>query len=110
MTKYQIFILLISFLYINNFSYDGCFENNTIKENCHKKTDSNSGNFCCHLNYTSKENKKSYALCTKISKDQKDKIKDLIRELISNGAIVKSLDCKSSYLELGLLIIIILLF
>ena len=49
-------------------------------------------------------------MCTKISKDKKDKIEDVIEELKNNGADIKSLDCKSSYLELGLLIIIFILF
>ena len=97
-------------LYINNSTDDGCFENTTIKENCHSKTDSNSGNYCCFLNYKSQENEKEYAFCTNLSKDKKDKIGDVMKELISNGVYVKSLDCKSSYLELGLLIILFLLF
>lgn len=110
MIKYQIIILLISFLYINNSSEDDCFEMDPSKKKvCHDKTVSNSGYYCCYIKYKSKGNGQTYTLCSELSSEEKKDIDKAIEELESEGADVKNFDCKSSYLELGLLSIIFLL-
>ena len=74
---------------------------------CHDKTEANSGFFCCYLKSTYNGN--TATECMEFTKEEKDNIKKTIEELESFGGEVKSLDCKSSFIELGLFSLIFLL-
>ena len=48
--------------------------------------------------------------CIELSKEEKENIKEAIKEAEKGGADIKSLDCKSSFIEFGLLSLMLLLF
>ena len=102
---YQILILLISLLYIYS---ESCEEINVSKKStCHDKTVESSGEFCCYIK--SKYNGETATGCISLLKENKDNIKDFIKEMEKQGGKVKSLDCKSSFIEVGLFSLIFLL-
>ena len=102
---YQILILLVSLLYIYS---DNCEEENvSTKSKCHDKTEENSGKFCCYIKYKYDGDTKTG--CISLSKENKENIKDTIKEMETSGGKVKSLDCKSSFIEFGLFSLIFLL-
>ena len=99
---YQIIILLVSLLYIYT-STDYCDiddGNVSKKSTCHDRTIESSGDYCCYLKY--KYNGETYSICSLLDKEEKENIKDTINDYKSQGTDVKSLDCKSSFIELGL--------
>ena len=68
---------------------------------------------CCHLRYTV-DSKNYYAdvyTCTYITQNQYDNIKDTVKEYERvNDVVDVEIDCKSYYLQLGLLSILLFLF
>ena len=102
---YQILILLVSLLYIYS---NSCEEENVSKKStCHDRIVESSGKFCCFFKYKYDGDTKSG--CFLVSKEEKENIKDYIKELEKSGGKVKSLDCKSSFIEFGLFSLIFLL-
>jgi len=106
---YQIIILLVSLLYINSSSEPDCDDENVSKKSvCHDQTVANSGYYCCY--YKSKYNEETETGCTSLSQAQKNDIDKTIDEIEKKeGITIKSLDCKSSFIELGLFSLILLL-
>jgi len=104
---YLLIILLVSLINIQ-YSSSACIEANPSgKSTCHDKTVANSGSYCCY--YKAKANGETATACIELTKDQKDNIKDYIKQLEKSGGSVKSLDCKSSFIQFGLFSLIILL-
>ena len=104
---FHLVILLVSLL-INQCSAATCLELNPSKKStCHDKTVANSGKYCCY--YKAKANGVTGTTCFELTKDQKENIKDYIDQVEKAGVSVKSLDCKSSFIEFGLLSLIFLL-
>jgi hypothetical protein len=104
---YRLVILLVSLINILC-TPTTCIEANPSKKStCHDKTVANSGEYCCY--YKAKANGVTGTSCFELTKDQKDKIKDFIKEIEKTGVKVKSLDCKSSFMQLGLFSLIFLL-
>ena len=104
---FHLVILLVSLL-INQCSAANCPEANPSKKStCHDKTVANSGSYCCY--YKAKANGETGSICLELTKDQKENIKDYIDQVEKSGVSVKSLDCKSSFIEFGLLSLIFLL-
>lgn len=108
MKIYQIIILLISIVYI--YSGSCVKENPSKKSECHdlyteeqKKTGS-----CCYLK--AKADGETVTVCMPLTNEQKNNIKDYIKDLEKGGGDVKSLDCKASYLSIGLFSLILILF
>ena len=104
---FHLVILLVSLL-INQCSAATCHEVNPSKKStCHDKTVANSGSYCCY--YKAKANGETATMCIELLKEQKEKIDDYIGQVETAGVSVKSLDCKSSFIEFGLLSLIFLL-
>lgn len=106
---YQLVVLLVSLLYIYS-SEDNCYEEDVSKKSkCHDKTVKDSGYYCCYIK--SKDNDGTYAGCIELSKEEKNDIKKYIEEIESEEGEgdIQSLDCKSSFIELGLFSLIFLL-
>ena len=104
---FHLVILLVSLL-INQCSAATCHEVNPSKKStCHDKTVANSGTYCCY--YKAKANGETGTMCIELLKEQKEKIDDYIDKMEETGVSVKSLDCKSSFIEFGLLSLIFLL-
>lgn len=106
---YQLFILLVS-LYI--YSSNDCEQEDVSKKSvCHDKTVKDSGKYCCFIK--AKANGKTSSACVSLTKEEKENIKKTIEEWEKaadvSGAKIKSLDCKSSFIELGLISLIFLL-
>jgi hypothetical protein len=103
----QLIILLISILYI--YSSDICFEDDvSSKSTCHDQTDESADLYCCYIK--AKYDGETDTGCIPLSKAQKDDIGSYIKNMEkANNADVKSLDCKSSFMELGLFSLIFLL-
>ena len=105
---FPIIILLISLLCVYSASDPSCEDENVSKKSiCHDQTQKNSGYFCCY--YKSIYQGKTVTGCTELKQSQKDNIEKTIEEFNSNGDDIKSLDCKSSFIELGLFSLIFLL-
>ena len=104
----QLIILLISILYIYS-SSENCFEEDVkSKSTCHDQTDESAGFYCCYLK--AKFDGETGTGCIPLSKAQKDDIGSYIKNMEkASDADVKSLDCKSSFMELGLFSLIFLL-
>jgi hypothetical protein len=104
---YYLAILLVLLLNIQ-LSVSVCVQANpTKKSTCHDRTPAYA-DFCCY--YKVKASGVTVTSCLELTKDQKDKIKDTIDELEKTGGVdVKSLDCKSSFMQLGLFSLIFLL-
>jgi hypothetical protein len=49
-------------------------------------------------------------MCSELSKEDKENIKEVIKEAEKEDVDIKSLDCKSSFIEFGLLSLMLLLF
>jgi hypothetical protein len=104
---FPIIIFLISVWYIYSSSDPLCEGENVSKRNiCHDQTQENSGFFCCY--YKSTYNGDTATGCTELTKSQKENIKKTIEDLESKGVDIKSLDCKTSFIELGLFSLIFL--
>jgi hypothetical protein len=104
---YRLVILLVSLINILC-TPTTCIEANPSKKStCHDKTVANSGEYCCY--YKAKANGVTGTTCFELTKDQKENIKDYIDMVEKAGVSVKSLDCKSSFIEFGLLSLIFLL-
>ena len=104
---YHLICLLVLLLNIQ-YSSPICAEANPSgKSTCHDKTVANSGSYCCY--YKAKANGATGTVCLELTKEQKDNIKDYIKQIEKAGADVKSLDCKSSFIQFGLFSLIILL-
>lgn len=103
----QLIILLISILYI--YSVSDCSEDDvSSKSTCHDQTDESAGFYCCY--YKVKYDGNTGTGCTILTKAQKDDIGSYIKNLEKQSeSDVKSLDCKSSFMELGLFSLIFLL-
>jgi len=108
MNKIYHLVILLVFLLNIQLSASTCVEANPSKKStCHDKTVANSGSYCCY--YKAKASGVSGTSCIELTKDQKDNIKDFIKEFEKSGVDVKSLDCKSSFIEFGLFSLIFLL-
>ena len=103
---FHLVILLVSLL-INQCSAACPEVNPSKKSTCHDKTVANSGSYCCY--YKAKANGETATMCIELLKEQKEKIDDYIGQVEKAGVSVKSLDCKSSFIEFGLLSLIFLL-
>lgn len=103
----QLIILLISILYI--YSSGICLEEDvSSKSTCHDQTDESADLYCCYLK--AKFDGETGTGCIPLSKAQKDDIGSYIKNMEkASDADVKSLDCKSSFMELGLFSLIFLL-
>ena len=101
-------ILLVSLLNIQ-YSNSACIELNPSKaSNCHDKTVSNSGTYCCY--YKVKALVATADSCLELTQQEKDNIDDTIKNLEKTTSVtVDSLDCKSSFIEFGLFSLIFLL-
>ena len=105
---YQTIIFLVTVLFIHS-SDDNCYELNPSKKStCHDKTVANSDYYCCYLKQ--KYLGETITSCTELSKEDKENIKEVIKEAEKNDVDIKSLDCKSSIIEFGLLSLMLLLF
>ena len=106
---YQIIILLVSLLYINSSTDPYCEDENVSKKSiCHDQTVANSGEYCCYIK--GKYKGETYTGCTSLSQAQKNDIDKTIDEIEDDdGGSITSLDCKSSFIELGLFSLIFLL-
>ena len=105
---YQTIILLISLLFIHS-ETDNCYQLDPSKKStCHDKTVKDSGNYCCYLKQKFDGN--TITSCVELSKEEKENIKEAIKAAEKNDIKIKTLDCKSSFLEFGLLSLIFLLF
>ena len=105
---YQTIIFLVSLLFIHS-SEDKCYEiNPSNKSTCHDKTVANSDIYCCYLKQ--KFLGETVTTCIELSKEEKENIKEAIKEAEKGGADIKSLDCKSSFIEFCLLSLMLLLF
>ena len=103
---YYLAILLVLLLNIQ-LSVSVCIETNPSKKSiCHDKTPAYA-DFCCY--YKVKISGVTVSSCLELTKDQKDKINDFIKEIEKTGVKVKSLDCKSSFIQFGLFSLIFLL-
>jgi hypothetical protein len=103
---YYLAILLVLLLNIQ-LSVSVCVQANpTKKSTCHDRTPAYA-DFCCY--YKVKASGVTVTSCLELTKDQKDKIKDFIKEIEKTGVKVKSLDCKSSFIQFGLFSLIFLL-
>ncbi len=104
---YQIIILLVSLLYINSSSDCNDIENPSRTE-CRTYTSADDGEYCCY--YKVKYQGNTYTRCLLLDKTEKDDINKFIDQLEKEDDVsVKSLDCKSSFIELGLFSLIFLL-
>ena len=103
----QLIILLISILYI--YSSGICLEEDvSSKSTCHDQTNESADLYCCYLK--AKFDGETGTGCIPLSKAQKDDIGSYIKNMEkTSDADVKSLDCKSSFMELGLFSLIFLL-
>ena len=103
----QLIILLISILYI--YSSGICLEEDvSSKSTCHDQTNESADLYCCYLK--AKFDGETGTGCIPLSKAQKDDIGSYIKNMEkASDADVKSLDCKSSFMELGLFSLIFLL-
>jgi hypothetical protein len=105
---YQTIIFLVTVLFIHS-SDDNCYELNPSKKStCHDKTVANSGYYCCY--FKQKFLGETFEMCSELSKEDKENIKEVIKEAEKNDVDIKSLDCKSSIIEFGLLSLMLLLF
>ena len=77
-------------------------------KDCKDLETDDSEDYCCYAKGKDK-NKQSLSGCVTVKKENYNKIKDFIKSLEDDGYEVKKLDCNSSYLELGVLSIILLL-
>lgn len=106
---YQTIIFLVSLLFIHSTSENSCTQlNPSNKSTCHDKTVANSDIYCCYLKQ--KFLGETVTTCIELSKEEKENIKEAIKEAEKGGADIKSLDCKSSFIEFGLLSLMLLLF
>lgn len=106
---YQTIIFLVSLLFIHSTSEDSCSQLNPSKKStCHDKTVANSDYYCCYLKQ--KYLGETITSCTELSKEDKENIKEVIKEAEKEGLDIKSFDCKSSFIEFGLLSLMLLLF
>ena len=108
---YQIIILLVSLLYINSSSEPECDDQEVSSRSvCHDQTVDNSGFYCCYLKEKYKGNGNTHTECITLKEAEKKDINKIIGDLEDeDGATVMSLDCKSSFIELGLFSLILLL-
>ena len=106
---YYLAILLVLLLNIQ-LSVSACVEVNPSKKStCHDKTVANSGYYCCYLKQ--KFQGETFEMCSELSKEDKENIKEVIKEAEKEEDVdIKSLDCKSSFIEFGLLSLMLLLF
>ena len=108
------FIQIISLLYLISFTYQSC-RGHTAKDDC--KTDNLSqgekddgAEYCCFEKDANVASKKD-GNCVPLTKYQYKHIKDYIkRELITGSHEDYSIDCKSFYLEISLLSLLLFLF
>ena len=104
---YQIVILLVSLLYINSSSDCNGIENPSRSE-CHDLSSADNGEYCCFYKYNYKGT--TYTTCLLLDKSEKDNINKCIDTIETEDDVsIKSLDCKSSFIELGLFGLIFLL-
>ncbi len=86
-------------------------ENPSKKSECHDAyadKERNNGKYCCYIEF--KKDGEKGKFCEEYTKEEKDNIEETIKEIEKDGFDVKSLDCKSSYLSIGLFSLIFLLF
>ena len=108
------FIQIISLLYLISFTYQSC-DGHTSKDDC--KTDNLSqgekdagAEYCCFEKDANSASRKD-GYCVPLTKYQYKHIKDYIkRELIGGAHEDYSIDCKSFYLQISLLSLLLFLF
>lgn len=112
MKIYQIFIFIILIFYI----YNKCQIDTGINEpnDCHIRqmspTEKEGKNkYCCYCNYI--ESNKDYKECISTTQEEYDQIDTTIKQYeVIFGVKIKIFDCKSSYLEIGFLSLLLFIF
>jgi len=113
MKTYSFVILAVLFLYIQN---DCEIQNETVsnKEVCWSRTfseeEKNEKKYehCCYVKYKFLD--ENHQECDGLDKDDYDNIKKYLKYVKMMKIDVETLDCKSSYLKLGALALIFLIF
>jgi hypothetical protein len=108
MKFYNIILFASLILYIYSDSACNSKTSADKAKDCKDLATSDAEDYCCYAKGKD-ENKQSLSRCVTITKENYNKIKDYIKSLEDKGYEVKKLDCKSSYLELSVLSIILLL-
>ena len=108
MKIYQLIVLLGLIIYTNSTCYSLSVDS---KKTCHDATFSDIEKFagykyCCHGLYTSGQSR--IAFCQPVTQSQYDNIESFMQDIKKEGYDL-SFDCKSHYLEFGLLSLLLLL-
>jgi hypothetical protein len=109
MKIYQFIVLLGLIIYTNSTCYSISVES---KKTCHNAAFSNveliaGYKYCCHGLYTAGQSR--LAFCKPVTQSQYDNIESFMQDLQKEGYNNLSFDCKSHYLEFGLLSLLLLL-
>ena len=109
MKIYQLIVLLGLIIYTNSTCYSLSVDS---KKTCHDATFADiekiaGYKYCCHGLYTSGQSR--IAFCKPVTQSQYDNIESVMQDLKKEGYDNLSFDCKSHYLEFGLLSLLLLL-
>ena len=111
MKSYQIIIILISFVY--TFSECLTFKTISIKTECTQSELSEQEKEigfikCCYYNYTHLTHDNTNSMCIGLYEDQYKKIKKFINKTQEEQDVeIHSIDCKSIYLQIEIILLII---
>ena len=109
MKIYQFIVLLGLIIYTNSTCYSLSVES---KRTCHNSAFSGiekefGYKYCCHGLYTREQSQ--LAFCKPVTQAQYDEIESFMQDLEKEGYTNLTFDCKSHYLEFGLLSLLLLL-
>ena len=111
MKSYQIIIILISFVYV--FSECLTFKTISNKTECTQTELSEQEKAigfikCCYYNYTHLTHDNTNSMCIGLYEEQYKKIKKFINKTQDEQDLeIHSIDCKSNYLQIGIILLII---
>ena len=108
MTKFLFYIIFI--ISFKNVILE-CIGSGISPKDCSQKlteSEKNSGAYCCLFTGTRKDNEYQDNQCMKLNKDEYDNIDDKIKDK-ENTHTNPSIDCKSYYLHISIIIILLFL-